>query len=69
MCFNMSWPVDQKNKHVGKQTIDKFLSRFMVGVSQEVQVKIAGEVTALVTSRDFCKVASEFFHEVVYVMI
>ena len=42
-----------------KQTINKFLSRFVVGVSQEVQVKIAS-----VTSRDFCKDVTEFFHEV-----
>ena len=47
-----------------KQAINKFLSRFVVGVSQEVQVKIAGDVTARVTSRDFCKDVSEFFHEV-----
>ena len=37
-----------------KQTINKFLSGFVVGVSQEVQIlKVAGEVAALVTSREF----------------
>ena len=51
-----------------KQTINKFLSRFVVGVSQGVQVKIA-DVTARVTSRDFCKDVIEFFHEVGLVMI
>ena len=52
-----------------KQTINKFLSRFVVGVSREVQVKIAGDVTARVTSRDLCKDVIEFFHEVGLVMI
>ena len=44
-------------------------NRQSVGVSQEVQIKVADDVTVLVTSRDFCEDISEFFHEVGQAMI